>query len=241
MIRWMIKVVLGSALTLAVGVSPAAAQHGHGEHGHGGKKTALAALKCPVMGEPINFALSVAEKDGPVFFCCKGCISKYKRNPSKYAAKFAAQRKALAGRDKVQVTCPITGEPVDQKVAVESDGRKVYFCCKNCVGKYQSNPSKYRTALANSYTYQTKCPVMDEEINPKVFAASADGRKIYFCCKGCDKKLFANPAKYAPKLAAQGFTVSATDLKQWKQREHGKKHGHGPHDHHAGHEHGDGG
>ncbi len=240
MIRCMIKVVLGSALTLVVGLSAAAAQHGHGEHGHGGQATALAAPECPVMGEPINFAVSVAEKDGPVFFCCKGCISKYQANPAKYAAKLAAQRKALAGRDKVQVTCPISGKPVDQKVAVESDGRKVYFCCKDCVGKYRRDPSKYRTALANSYTYQTKCPVMDEEIDPKAFATSADGRKIYFCCKGCDKKLFANPAKYAPKLAAQGFTVNAAELKQWKQREHGDEHDHGSHDH-AGHEHEDGG
>lgn len=53
---------------------------------------------CPVMDQPIDFAISVRTADGPVYFCCKGCIAKYQANPAKYAEKVAAQRKALANR-----------------------------------------------------------------------------------------------------------------------------------------------
>jgi YHS domain-containing protein len=98
------------------------------------------------------------------------------------------------------------------------------------MAKYEGDPIKYASALANSYTYQTKCPVMGEDIDPKSFATLANGTKIYFCCKGCDKKLFADPAKYAPKLAAQGITfdpkgLTATPTKAEPAHDH-KEHDH---------------
>jgi YHS domain-containing protein len=186
--------------------------------------------KCPVMGEPINFAVSVATDDGPVFFCCKDCIPKYEADPAKYAEKVAAQRKALADRPKVQVLCPVSGEPVDPKVFVEHDGAKVYFCCKGCIGKFQKDPEKYKAALANSYTYQTKCPVSGNAIDPEAHVG-----KIYFCCKGCPKKFFADPAKYAPNLEAQGFKFAAADMKPGEEGTASASDEHGPHEH--GHDH----
>jgi YHS domain-containing protein len=91
-------------------------------------------------------------------------------------------------------------------------GQKILFCCEGCIGKFEKNPAKYATALANSYTYQTQCPIMGGTISPKAAVELTDGRKIYFCCAGCDKKLAQNPEKYLPKLAAQGVGVSAKDL-----------------------------
>jgi len=214
--------------------SDVCARHGQGqgEHQHGEKTSAREALpKCPVTGEPANLAVSVATDDGPVFFCCKGCIAKYQANPAKYTANVAAQRAALAGRPKVQVTCPVSKEPVDPKVFIESNGEKVYFCCKGCVKKYQRDPAKYASALANSYTYQTKCPVTGEKIDPTAFATTASGTNIYFCCKGCDKKLFEDPDKYAPNLVAQGFTFDAKDMMHDKDEHAGHDHHEHDHDH----------
>ena len=59
-----------------------------------GSETALP--KCPVMDEPIDSAVSIKTEEGPVYFCCKGCINKYKANPAKYAEQVALQRRALA-------------------------------------------------------------------------------------------------------------------------------------------------
>ena len=186
--------------------------------------------KCPVTGEPVNLAVSVSTDDGPVFFCCEGCVKKYKASPDKYAAKVAAQRAALAKLARVQVTCPVTGEPIDGKTSIEYKGEKVSFCCPGCVDKFKADPDKYKTALANSYTYQTKCPVMGGDIDPKSFTTLAGGQKIYFCCPACEKKLFDDPAKYASNLEAQGYKFNPEQLKPAKEGNdhgHGDAHGHG--------------
>ena len=220
----MVATGIGAALTLGLAVAPVMAQQGHEGHGHGheghahAKKTDSTNAKplCPVMGEPINFSISVATDDGPVFMCCPGCIKKYEAYPSKYSVKVAAQRKALAGRPKVQVKCPVSGNPADADLFIEVGGKKVNFCCMGCSGKYKKNPAAFKTALANSYTYQTKCPVMDEEIDSLVSTTLASGKTVYFCCKGCDKKFAKNPTKYAKALASQGYDLDASDLKSGK-------------------------
>ncbi len=208
------QLLFGSVFALGLASTSATAQHdSHGDYPSAKKiASSMSAAKCPVTGELINLAVSVATDGGPVFFCCKKCVSKYRGDPSKYAAKVAEQRNALADRPKVQATCPITKEPVDQNVFVERGAKKVYFCCKGCVNKYRKNPAKYDSALVNSYTYQTKCPVTDEEIDPAVFTTMANGMNIYFCCKGCDKKFLKDPRKYTPNLVAQGFTVNRKEM-----------------------------
>ncbi len=186
--------------------------HGHGDH-HAAQADAATLPRCPVMGGKINFLVSTETDEGPVYFCCASCISKYKAEPAVFADKVKAQREVLADRPKVQTVCPVSGKPVDSDVSTEHDGEKVYFCCKGCIAKYQAEPQKYRKALAHSYTYQTKCPVMGGEIDPQAFVRVAGGKKIYFCCQGCEDQLFAEPDKYLPKLADQGVSISADDMK----------------------------
>lgn len=224
------------------GLSSAPARAQHDAHGHDNghednrreSKAPTALPPCPIMGEPVNLAVSTVTPDGPVFFCCQACVPKYQANPSKYAAKVAAQRSSLAQRHRVQVTCPVSKEVADQKISIERDGKKVFFCCKGCVGKYQANPAQYASALANSYTYQTKCPVMGGQIDPQAYITTPNGTRIYYCCKACDKKFFENPQKYAPNLVAQGFTVNAKEMQHGADRH--DRHDLGSHDH-GGHDH----
>lgn len=46
-----------------------------------------------------------------------------------------------------QNTCPVMGNPIDPEVAIEHEGRKIYFCCKPCIDKFQKNPAKYLAKL----------------------------------------------------------------------------------------------
>ena len=196
---------------------------------------------CPVMGEPIDFAVNTKTDDGPVYFCCKMCIKGYRAKPEKFAKKVAVQREALAALPKVQVTCPITGKPVNKKVAYEKDGDKTYFCCKMCLAKFTQDPGKYKDKLANCYTYQTKCPVMGEEIDPKAVTTLYNGFKLYYCCAMCDKKFKENPAKYVANLEAQGIKIDPK--KVGAKKDASDKGAHEGHDHkghdHEGHDHGD--
>jgi len=163
---------------------------------------------CPVTGEPANFLVHTDLPDGRVYTCCKGCIRKLEADPAKYATQIAAQRAALAKLPKVQVTCPVSGEPVDPDVTVDYKGEKVAFCCGGCVKKFKADPDAYKAKLTASYTYQTKCPVMGKDINPKAFTTLKSGEKIYYCCPGCDSKLRGNPEKYTEALEAQGIFVN---------------------------------
>lgn len=165
--------------------------------------------KCPVTGEAVDFSVSASTDDGPVFFCCKGCVSKFEADKSKYSGAVADQRKALAAMPKVQVRCPVMGKPVDEKFSVDHDGTKVLFCCNGCPGKFKKEPAKYKAGLASSYTYQTKCPVTGSPIAPKHSLTLIGGKTVYFATAEARKQFMEKPEPYLANLASQGMKVTA--------------------------------
>ena len=49
-------------------------------------------------------------------------------------------------------------------------------------------------------TEQTMCPIMDgNKINKDIFV-EYQGKKVYFCCAGCEKVFKEDPEKYIAKL-----------------------------------------
>lgn len=46
-----------------------------------------------------------------------------------------------------QTTCPIMGHPIDTKAFTEYNGQKVYFCCSDCIAKFNKDPERYLTAM----------------------------------------------------------------------------------------------
>ncbi|MHC4751355.1 MAG: YHS domain-containing protein [Planctomycetota bacterium] len=46
---------------------------------------------------------------------------------------------------------------------------------------------------------QTNCPVMGAPINKALFVEHK-GKKVYFCCPGCEEKFKESPEKYIAKL-----------------------------------------
>jgi YHS domain-containing protein len=50
-----------------------------------------------------------------------------------------------------------------------------------------------------SATEQTTCPVMGAPIDKNLFV-EYEGKKVYFCCKGCETKFKENPEMYVSKL-----------------------------------------
>jgi len=49
-------------------------------------------------------------------------------------------------------------------------------------------------------TEQTLCPVMDGNKIDKQYFTEYQGKKVYFCCPGCEEKFKAEPEKYIAKL-----------------------------------------
>jgi YHS domain-containing protein len=47
-----------------------------------------------------------------------------------------------------QTTCPVMdGNKISKNVFVEYKGKKVYFCCEDCKGKFLAEPEKYIAKL----------------------------------------------------------------------------------------------
>jgi YHS domain-containing protein len=42
-----------------------------------------------------------------------------------------------------QKQCPVTGEAINPAAFTEYQGKKVYFCCKGCIAKFDKEPEKY--------------------------------------------------------------------------------------------------
>ncbi len=53
---------------------------------------------------------------------------------------------------------------------------------------------------------QTVCPVLAGNIDKKVYV-DYQGKRIYFCCSGCDAEFKKDPEKYMKKIAAEGITL----------------------------------
>jgi hypothetical protein len=138
---------------------------------------------CPVTGVPIVLSIRAMTDDGPVYFASEEARNEFISNPRKFADKAADQRQALRKLPRAQVTCPVTGNPIDGKTQILFEDKVIDFCCKNCVLKYEYDP-KRDAKLEASYTYQTRCPVSGDPIDPTVSADLGDDLRVYFCCAG---------------------------------------------------------
>ena len=128
-----------------------------------------------------------------------------------------------------QKICPVSGKPLGsmgQPVAVDVNGQTVYACCGGCVNAIKSNPAKFAagrpeiTVTAATVAdralvaKQAKCPVMDEPLGSMggPIKVMVGDKPIFLCCKGCIKKIQAEPAKYLAKVygnQVQQSTIAA--------------------------------
>ncbi len=137
-----------------------------------------------------------------------------------------------------QKICPVSGKPLGSMgdpVAVDVNGQRVFVCCGGCVSAVKSDPAKYAAgrpqitvatstaADAAAIAAQKVCPVMDEPLGGMgtPIKVTIGDKPIYLCCKGCIKKIQAEPAKYlamvygSQKVSAEvGSSVAAaSDMK----------------------------
>ena len=47
-----------------------------------------------------------------------------------------------------QTKCPVMGLPIDKSAFVDHDGKRVYFCCPNCVATFKADPEKYLSKMS---------------------------------------------------------------------------------------------
>jgi len=133
----------------------------------------------------------------------------------------ASEQQLAAAAIARQKICPVSGKPLGSMgdpVAVDVNGQKLYVCCAGCVNAVKSNPSKYAAgrpqitittatqADAAAIAAQKVCPVMDEPLGGMgtPIKVMVGDKPIYLCCKGCIKKIQAEPAKYLAMVYGDG-------------------------------------
>ena len=163
--------------------------------------------KCPVGGGAVNFAHRASTPDGPVFFCCEHCVERYGEKPTEYVAAVQEQFEILARLPKIQVTCPVSGDAVSEEVGAEVEGRSVQFCSPTCRATYVQAPDRFKAAVADSYWYQTRCPVDDMPISPQFSTTLPTRETVYLCSERCRTRFTASPTKFATQLAKQGIRL----------------------------------
>ena len=60
------------------------------------------------------------------------------------ATPAAAQQVAQVAE---QTTCPVMGGAIDKNIFIEYQGKKVYFCCTDCLDTFKADPEKYISKL----------------------------------------------------------------------------------------------
>ena len=62
--------------------------------------------------------------------------------------KTSTEQATVVAGETEQTTCPVMeGQAIDKEIFVEYQGRKVYFCCEPCTGKFNAEPEKYLAKL----------------------------------------------------------------------------------------------
>jgi len=101
---------------------------------------------CPVSGEKIVKSAFVDYQGQRIYFCCKGCVSKFEADPEKYMEKFAKDGVLL---ESVQKKDPVCGMEIkDKKIKRDYKGRRVYFCSEYCAKEFDKDPKASLEKLA---------------------------------------------------------------------------------------------
>ena len=54
------------------------------------------------------------------------------------------------GKAGPQTTCPMMDGKIDEKIYVDYNGKRIYFCCADCPKKFEANPKKYMKKMADT-------------------------------------------------------------------------------------------
>ena len=57
-----------------------------------------------------------------------------------------------------QTKCPIMGGAIDKDIYADHAGKRVYFCCPMCIGKFKADPAKHIKRLEKAGVTLDKTP-----------------------------------------------------------------------------------
>jgi YHS domain-containing protein len=141
------NLVIGAVL-IAIVAFTAGAEQAKGRTITETSKELKSQTHCLVMGGEIDSTVFADIQGQRVYYCCQGCMNKFKADPDKYFKKAAAEGVLF---ENIQTTCPVSGKELkDKSVFADYEGRRIVFCCQGCIGRFMENPQKYLKQMDQS-------------------------------------------------------------------------------------------
>jgi len=156
----------------------------------------------------------VVHEGREIKFCCDGCKGKFEADPAAVLSKLDGEIIEQQKAKYPLTTCVVSGKEIAEGEGIDYvyNNRYVKLCCAGCEKKIEGEPAKYIgdvdaaviKAQEGSYASKT-CPVSGEELGSmgepvKLVVAN---QLVELCCKGCTKKVKADPAKYLSMVTSE--------------------------------------
>jgi YHS domain-containing protein len=84
--------------------------------------------------------------------------------------KMTADTSATPGETQlVQTVCPVMAGTLNRNLYVDTNGRRVYFCCEACLESFNKNPQKYiKTSEEKGIQFEAAPGPQQSQDNPPV-------------------------------------------------------------------------
>jgi len=111
-------------------------------------------LLCPIRKEKIDKESYVDFQGQRVYFCCQGCDKKFLKDANTH---FTAMKARGEVTESIQTHCAVSGDKLDNhKHSITLAGRKIYFCCKDCIKDFKKDKDTYLKKMSVKKTDATK-------------------------------------------------------------------------------------
>ena len=118
---------------------------------------------CGMTVQPATAAGSHTHEQKTYYFCCQGCLAKFRADPARYLSSVSAvpeptpprqfSGKALpmmasappsqASTGAIDPVCGMTVNPATAAGSFTYQGTTYYFCCQGCLTKFRADPARY--------------------------------------------------------------------------------------------------
>lgn len=104
-----------------------------------------------------------------------------------------------------EAVCPVSGLDINKKFNRKYRDKTVYFCCNDCIGRFEKDPEKYadgvkaQWAAMKPLAIQVTCPADGKPISRK-HSVEGDHGTVYFCGVGCKTAWQKDNSKMKSKL-----------------------------------------
>lgn len=169
-----------------------------------GRAEELTNETCPVMGGKVNPKIFTEYEAKKIYFCCPGCIAKFKKNPEKYVGKlpqFAEKEELEKLRTELRALLKKIAEQ-EGMLHGETAGREMTKLIWEEMKRVSKETGIEMVGLLPMHTdalgNKVACPAMGSlfNITEKSEKSEYQGKVYYFCCPGCKAPFEKNPEKH---------------------------------------------